>query len=142
MEEITKPEPPAQPTPEAPVPKPSKHERTMEFWRRNQIILIHFPLLVAASFGIYVLLKGLDPRIGLEGFGDIFGYILNAIRAALIIFNAWWFKRWAWSDIRRRVEHDLFEAARLGDVNAKWLLVKDRIEWVAVLCLFTYLFTR
>ena len=136
------PETAAPPTPEAPVPVPSKYERTMEFWRRNQVILIHFPLLVAASIGVYVLLKGFDPRIGLEGFGDIFGYFLNAIRAALIIFNAWWFKRWAWNDIRRRVEHELFEEARKGDKGAQWTLIKDRIEWVVVLCIFTYLFTR
>lgn len=142
LEKDSIPEPPSQPTTEPPVLKPSKFERTMEFWRRNQIVLIHMPVILAATFGLYIFLKGFDSRIGIEGFGDLFGYALNAVRATLIISTSWWFKRWAWNDLRRRVEEDLFNQMRAGDHFAYVVLIKDRVEWVFCLCLFTYLFTR
>ena len=73
--------------------------RVWEFWRRNQILLLQAPLMFAFLFGSYILLKSIDSRIGVEGFGDIFGYSLNGIRITFIIFTAWWIKKWCWFDL-------------------------------------------
>ena len=63
----------------------------------------------------WMVLQALDPRIGVEGFGDLFGYALNAVRITLIIFTAWWIKKWPWFDLHSTTELSLFEAMRDGD---------------------------
>lgn len=126
--------------------KPSKKTKLKEFWRRNQALLFYFPLNLVALFVCYVVLKSLDPRIGVEGFGDLFGYLLNGVRATLILFTAWFMKRWCWFDIHRPTELSLFEEMRTGTIErsrmAYWVVVRDRAEWVAALTLATFWFTR
>ena len=116
--------------------------RAWEFWRRNQTLLLHMPLMLAALFGVYITLKSLDPRIGVEGFGDLFGYLLNGVRALLIIFTAWWIKKWPWFDLHSTTELALFEAMKAGDRMAFWIVVRDRLEWLAALAFATYWYTR
>ena len=116
--------------------------RAWEFWRRNQTLLLHMPLMLAALFGVYITLKSLDPRIGVEGFGDLFGYLLNGVRATLIIFTAWWIKKWPWFDLHSTTELSLFQAMRDGNWMAFWIVVRDRLEWLAALAFATYWYTR
>jgi uncharacterized membrane protein len=116
--------------------------RAWEFWRSNQVWLLQLPLIVLAMFAVYVVLKSLDSRIGIEGFGDLFGYMLNLVRAFLIVAFAWWFKKRALFDIHSRTELDLFLAAKAGDRHAYWLRVFDRIEWAVILLFVTYWLTR
>lgn len=116
--------------------------RKWEFWRRNQIILLHLPAILAFLFGSYIALKSIDSRIGVEGFGDIFGYAINAVRIALIIFTTWWAKKWLWFDLHSRTELELFELRRAGDRNAHVIVWTDRFEWIVLLAFATYWFTR
>ena len=116
--------------------------RVREFWRRNHVTLLILPALVGLAFGAYIFLRALDPRIGVEGFGDFFGYVVNAVRAALIVGGVWWFKKHAWFDLHHTTELELFEKARAGDRNAERLLWRDRIEWAFLLVLGAWLFTR
>ena len=116
--------------------------RAWEFWRRNQTLLLHLPVMLAALFGVYITLKSLDPRIGVEGFGDLFGYLLNGVRALLIIFTAWWIKKWPWFDLHSTTELSLFQAMRDGNWMAFWIVVRDRLEWLAALAFATYWYTR
>ena len=113
-----------------------------EFWKRNQIVFMHLPFLLAALVGTYVVLKAMDPRIGVEGFGDLFGYLLNAIRASMIIFTAWWMKNWLLFDLYDSTELDLFQKALTGNGDALKLRWQDRAEWVGCLAFATYWFTR
>ena len=120
--------------------------RVWEFWRRNQILLLHLPLMGVFLFGSYIVLKSIDSRIGVEGFGDVFGYALNGVRVTLIIFTAWWIKKWCWFDLHDRTELELFQAMRKGFAEESWLafwiVVKDRAEWLAALAFATYWYTR
>lgn len=116
--------------------------RWWEFWRRNQILLLQLPILVAFLFGSYIVLKSIDSRIGVEGFGDLFGYALNGVRIPLIIFTAWWIKKWCWFDLHDRTELELFDAMKRGDWPMFWIVVKDRAEWLAALAFATYWYTR
>lgn len=116
--------------------------RAWEFWRRNQILLLQLPVMLVFLFGSYVVLKAIDSRIGVEGFGDIFGYALNAVRICFIIFTAWWIKKWCWFDLHDKTELELFTARKRGDVAALWIVVVDRLEWIAALLFATYWYTR
>jgi hypothetical protein len=120
----------------------SFRRRAWEFWRRNQILLLQLPLMLVFLIGSYVVLKSVDSRIGVEGFGDVFGYALNGVRVTLIIFTAWWIKKWPWFDLHDKTELELFQAMRGGDWIAFWIVVRDRAEWVVALAFATYWYTR
>lgn len=122
--------------------KTDLRHRLSEFWRRNQIIALHLPMLIVFLFGSYVVLKAVDSRIGVEGFGDLFGYGLNGVRAALIIFTAWWMKRKLFFDLHAATELRLFAAREKGDKAAFWMTVLDRAEWVVLLAFATWWYTR
>lgn len=130
------------PQPPAPASKVSFRTRAWEFWRRNQILLLQLPIMVAFLFGSYILLKSIDSRIGVEGFGDLFGYALNGVRVTLIIFTAFWMKKWLWFDLHDKTELELFTAIRGGDWIAFWIVARDRLEWLAALAFATYWYTR
>lgn len=113
-----------------------------EFWRRNQALLLHAPVLLVLLTACYLGLKALDPRIGVEGFGDLFGYLLNGVRVTMIVFAAWWLKRNLFFDLHQSTELSLHERAREGDWAVQLLILRDRVEWAALLALATYWFTR
>ena len=117
-------------------------QRAWEFWRRNNIILLQFPLLLVFLFVSYIVLKSVDSRIGVEGFGDLFGYALNGVRASLIIFTAFWIKKWLWFDLHSQTELSMFEAMKDGNWVAFWIVVRDRAEWVIALAFATFWYTR
>lgn len=113
-----------------------------QFWRRNQVAFIHLPIMLVFLIGSYIVLNAWDSRIGVEGFGDVFGYALNGLRAVLILFTAWWIKKNCWFDLYSGTELDLFNASKDGNRDAHWILIRDRIEWVAALAFATYWYTR
>ena len=129
-------------TPANPQAEVPSRTRWWEFWRRNQILLLQLPIMLVFLFGSYVVLKSVDTRIGVEGFGDLFGYALNGVRITLIIFTAWWIKKWCLFDLHDRTELTLFESARDGDRHAFWLRIVDRAEWAVLLAFATYWYTR
>lgn len=113
-----------------------------EFWRRNHVALLYLPLLVAVCVVTYSTIREIEPRIGLEGFGDLFGYVLNGVRVAMIIFCAFWFKHWALFDLHKPTELELFEASRDGSYAAEKILWRDRLEWAFLLVFFGWAFTQ
>lgn len=121
---------------------PALREKARQFWRRNQILLVQLPLMLLFLFGSYTALKAWDSRIGVEGFGDLFGYALNGVRVTLIIFTAWWIKKWCLFDLHEKTELQLFESRKAGDFNAHLLVWTDRAEWFLALFLATYWYTQ
>jgi hypothetical protein len=113
-----------------------------ELWRRLKPTLLWLPVLIAMVVGSYIVLRALDPRIGLEGFGDLFGYALNGVRAVAVVALAWITKRSIFFDLHDRTELTLFEKSRDGGVEVEWILWRDRIEWFFLLALFSWLLTR
>ena len=120
----------------------SLRTRAWEFWRRNQLILAHLPGLLIFMWVGFALLKALDPRIGVEGWGDLFGYATNGVRVIWILVTTWWVKKWCWFDLHGKTEHELFQAMRKGDEVAFWIVVKDRVEWAVLLFFSSYWYTR
>lgn len=134
---------PASNTPGNPASEMSFRRRAWEFWRRNQLLFVQLPITLAILYYSYVFLRTLDSRIGVEGFGDLFGYMLNVVRAIIIVFNAWWMKKWLFFDLHDQTELDLFKRMRDDkDMVAYWIVVRDRVEWIALLLLNTWWYTR
>jgi exosortase/archaeosortase family protein len=129
-------------TPGNPESKLSFRRRAWEFWRRNQILILQLPVMVMFLFTIYIVLKSIDPRIGVEGFGSLFGYALNGVRGCLIIFTAIWMKKWMWFDLHDQTELELFVARKNGDPAAHRIVWTDRAEWIVALAFATYWYTR
>lgn len=120
--------------------------KAKEFWRRNQTLIMILPLTILALNLSWIVLNALDSRIGVEGFGDLFGYLINGVRAVLIVFAAWWIKRHCWFDLHQATELQLYEMARDHHTTlpnwAFWLVVRDRTEWAVALAFATWWFTR
>ena len=115
--------------------------RLYEFWRRNQLVILHAPVLAVGAFVVYSLLRGVDPYLGIEGFGDLMGYALAAVRAALIVYSAWWVKRWALFDLHASTELELFKMASSGHRGSERVLIRDRLEWAFLLALFAWIYS-
>lgn len=117
-----------------------------EAWRRLKPTLLWTPIALAVVIGGYIVLRALDPRIGLEGFGDLFGYALNAVRGVAIVGLAWLTKRNLFFDLHDKTELNLFEAMRSLSKDKAWMdfwiVVRDRAEWFFLLCFFAWVMTR
>lgn len=113
--------------------KPPFRQRAWEFWKRNNIIFVQLPLMLAWLFLTYVVLKSIDPRIGVEGFGDIFGYALMGVRIVFIVFTVFWVKKWMLFDLYDKTELELFKEMRAGNWMSFWIVLKDRVEWAVLL---------
>lgn len=108
-----------------------------DFLRRYQI-LAHLVFLTAVMFGAYIFLRALDPRIGVEGFGDLFGFLRNAVGLAVVIFTCRWFKNNVWHDLSKKAEEDLQYALLFDNKPGAWKAkLFDRLEW-AFLLIFVY----
>ena len=113
-----------------------------EAWRRLKPTLLWTPIALAVVIGGYIVLRALDPRIGLEGFGDLFGYALNAVRGVAIVGLAWLTKRNLFFDLHDKTELSLYEAMKEGDRPAFWIVVRDRAEWAFLLVFYAWVMTR
>ena len=113
-----------------------------EFWRRNQTLLLILPLTMVFLQLAWMVLQALDPRIGVEGFGDLFGYALNAVRGVVIVGLAWLTKRNLFFDLHDKTELSLYEAMKEGDWPAFWIVVLDRVEWAFLLVFYAWVMTR
>ena len=78
-------------------------------------------------------LRGDIRAVGVEGFGDLFGYVLNGVRATMIIFTAFWMKKWMFFSLHDRTELQLFQGiVNGGNGRGKrlhsWALVSANVH--------------
>lgn len=121
--------------------KMSFRTRAWEFWRRNNVIFVQLPLMLAWLFGSYIVLKSIDPRIGVTGFGDIFSYALLSIKVCFIIFTVFYAQKWLFFDIHDKTEFDLFKEMRAGSRDAHLIVWRDRLEKFGLLAFATWWYT-
>lgn len=67
-------------------------------------------------------------------------YLVGLVPTALLGYLAWWAKREYWHDLDEERERTLHDDARAGNRWAFWLIVKDRLEWVAMFVLLLLAF--
>lgn len=107
-----------------------KLKRFVSDW---QDALIWLPVIAVVVYTLYTLIPRIDPRSGIDGFGDLFHASVNILKGVLVTFFAWLSKRVYFfersdSDLRN-TSPDEYRTDRL-----EWLLWL--IFWFAVVFMF------
>lgn len=105
--------------------------------RRWSALLILLPLQLVLLLAGYAFFAQLDPRVAVD---NPFAFVLElpaiAAYAFAAVATASAFKILIWNDIPRKAEDALNKSAAEGDKGARWILIKDRIEWIVLLIIF------
>lgn len=110
------------------------------FLARWQEFLIWLPVLVVLALGGWIVFGALDPAIT----GDALAWLLElpvlCAYAAAALAAAWLCKRTYLYDMDTAAEQQLQDRVAAGDDHARWLLTKDRIEWLVLVLVFLLFF--
>jgi hypothetical protein len=68
--------------------------------------------------------------------------LLNAVRGTIIIYTAWWMKKWLFFDLHDQTEIDLYAKVLANEAGAFKAKLIDRGEWIVALSFATYWLTR
>ncbi len=97
----------------------------------------HYELVIVAPiifallwFVWYIGWKNGNQQIELGAI--IIDYAVGALAVFVVSYVGWLIKKTHWHDLSNKDEERLHAEAEKGDRAAFWLIVKDRIEWVAV----------
>ena len=115
--------------------------KLITFTRRWNVFFLLLPSQVFLCILGYAFFAKLDPRIAVD---NPFAFLaelpaLSSYAACAIAFTVF-VKLLAWNDIPRDAEDSLMEKAANGDAGARWILIKDRIEWIVLLIIFIAFF--
>ena len=114
---------------------------TINFTRRWGVFFILLPSQVLLAILGYALFAKLDPRIAVDNpFAFLAELPAMAAYAACAMAFTVFVKLLAWHDIPREKEDLLHQLAAQGDAGARWILIKDRIEWLVLLIVFIAFF--
>lgn len=120
----------------------TQRTRFGEFLHQWQEPVVWVPVLVGLLLFLFYALPRLDPRTGIDGFGDVFHLLIRVLVLAVSAFCAWLFKRTYLRVLDEDVERELFDDWRRGDRRALLSLIFDRCEWAVLLCAFIWFFGR
>ncbi len=107
----------------------------LKFLGRWQEFLIWMPLLVALCLVGYVVLGAFDRSASGDALALLLELVVRCAYLACVGGAAWLFKRTYLRDISAAEEAELHAAVHAGDTAARWLLIKDRLEWLFLLVL-------
>lgn len=110
------------------------------FFNHWQEFIIWLPILIALSLVAWVVLGALDRTIGADMLAQLLQLPISAACLATACAAAWLFKRTYLYDLRAAEEAELHKLALAGNPLAWRMLVKDRLEWLVLICLFTAFF--
>lgn len=102
--------------------------------------LVWLALIALVLYGVFLVMPYIDPRSGIDGFGDMFQVGLVAFKGMAAAFLAWFCKRLYWSDLSREKEERLIDALESGNLRAGYILILDRLETLAWLVFWLFLF--
>jgi hypothetical protein len=118
-------------------------------------------LLLVVAYLAYRIIPAIDPRSGIDGWGDLFAALVQAVKGVMATLLAWLCKNLYWWEPGTAEEsrwHDAIEADQKnnwhsltdnttgplpGTLSARAaliLVVKDRIEWLAWLVFWAWVF--
>lgn len=110
-------------------------------WLRTHVELTAIlPLLLAAMAAAWFVTwaRGLPL---LEVGPILLDYLVGLVPTALLGYLAWRFKAEYWHDLDADQERELHTEAKAGNRWAFWLIVKDRLEWLAMFILLAFVFS-
>jgi hypothetical protein len=116
-------------------------KRLMSWCRLHIELTLVLPMIVAGIAGAWYATwrRGL-PLI--EVGPILVDYLVGLLAVAGIGYLAWAFKREYWYDLTGEAEAELHAKAAAGDKGARWVIVKDRVEFVVLLLLLVFGFSR
>lgn len=113
--------------------------------------------LLVLAYIAYRVIPAIDPRSGIDGFGDLFAALVLAVKGVMATILAWACKSLYWwepTDERDAGWHDVvehtqpeqerrFDPAIQANAHAtvrraQWLIVKDRVEYLAWLAFWLF----
>ena len=108
-------------------------ERLRSWLSRWQEFVLWLPLLCVLAVLAYVVL-GAVARIGADPLAWLAEIPVMCAWAAVACATAWLVKRTYLYDIDDETERELFQRVLdEADPDARWLLIKDRLEWLVLL---------
>lgn len=110
------------------------------FFNRWQEFLIWLPVLVALTFGGWVVLGALDRTVGADFLAQLLQLPISAAYLATACAAAWLFKRTYLRDLTSVEERELHDLAGAGNPMALRLIILDRLEWLVLIGLFVAFF--
>lgn len=99
-----------------------------------QELIVWLPALLLALVVLFVLLPRLDPRSGIDGFGDVFALVKQLVVLAVIWFATWLAKRTYFTELDEDAERDLLQRLNKGDLSALPRLIYELLVWVVIAC--------
>lgn len=114
--------------------------RLLAFLRRHIELAAIVPVLLALLAGAWAITwyRGLP---ALEVGPILADYLIALLPVAVLGYLAWRFKAEYWHDFEPQDERDLHERAANGNRWAFWLIVKDRLEWLALFGVLYFAFS-
>lgn len=111
------------------------------FISRWQEFGVWMPVLVLLALGGFVVFGAL-PGVAITG--DLIAWMLELPVACLWLAAAmgaaWLFKATYLQDLDSAQEAALYQLVLQGNAHARWLLIKDRLEWAFLIVLFALFF--
>jgi hypothetical protein len=111
-----------------------------KFISRWQEFAVWLPVLVILSIAGWVVFGALDQRITADALSWLLELPILCAYLAAACGAAWLVKFTYLRDLNADDECDLHALAQKGNKGARWLIVKDRIEWAFLLILFALFF--
>lgn len=116
-------------------------QKFLHFTRRWNVFFLLLPSQVLLCVLGYAVFGQLDPRLAVENpFAFLVELPAMASYAAAAISFAVFFKMLLWNDLPPAAEDALLKQCIEGNTGARWLLIKDRIEWIVLLVIFIAFF--
>ena len=116
-------------------------QKLLNFTRRWNVFFILLPSQILLTLAGYMLFGALDPRLAVDNpFGFLMELPAMASYAAMALAFTVLLKLLALHDMPRAAEDMLHEKAAGGDTGARWIIIKDRLEWLVLLIIFCVFF--
>lgn len=103
-------------------------ERAKAFVHEWQEVAVSGPAALLLLVLAYYTIPAVDPRAGIDGFGDLYATLLGVIKGIVVCFSAWWSKRTYLMDLSKEDETWLLNRSAQAPL-ALGVMVVDRLTW-------------
>lgn len=110
-------------------------------WQEYGWLIVVLALAIAA----YYIIPAIDPRSGIDGWGDLFHALVNVFKGVLAVCLAWLCKAHFWHELEHKDEDKLIETMTYGGRYRVSLTIHllDRLGWLFWLAFWSWvLFAR
>lgn len=108
-----------------------------KFLHNWQELLVWKPILLGLLIGLWLGIPSLDPKSGIDGFGDTFHLVLRALFVSALFFGTWLVKSTYFRELPAHEEQALW--LRIQADRPVLALILDRLETLVILCVIAYI---